>query len=778
MTTPSKVLFFLACLSLIFWPDASPAVRSVSVRAADEAGVMSPAGHPTASADHEASHRARFRPVRRLVGGMRSRINRLFLNSPRAELHLVTTTHNPFLDPSPLPFQAPDFSIIQEEHYLPAFEAGMEQQLEEVRVIAEQSEPPTFENTLVALEKTGITLARVEKVFFNLTSSTTTENLQKIQAEISPRLAAHSDNILLNPKLFQRVKFLFDRREELDLSPEQQRLLKEQYDQFVRAGALLSDEAQSRIRAINEELSSLTTTFQENLLAITRERAVIVDDVSLLDGMTPAQIAAAAEAANQRGETGKYLLAITNTTRQPVLTSLHNRQLRQRVWEASAYRGLGRDEGLDNRPLVLKIARLRAEKAALLGHPHWASYALDTQMAKTSQAAFSMLTDLVPAVVARAKQEAADIQAKLAGELPEGEKAEVKPWDWEYYAQKVRQDKYDIDEDELRPYFELESVLQNGVFFTMHRQFGITFRERQDLPVYHPDVRVFDVLDHDGSEIGLFYADYYARDSKRGGAWMSSFVSQSELLGTKPVIINVLNIPKPAEGDPTLISFSEVTTLFHEMGHGVHGLFSQVTYPMLSGTSVPRDFVEFPSTFQEDWAIDPVVLKNYARHHETGEPLPQELLDRLIEANQFNQGFDTLEYIAAALLDLEWHSISADMIPDDVEAFEQATLAKYGVDFAPVPPRYKSSFFAHIWPGGYSASYYAYLWSEVLAADAFAYVGTQGGLQRENGDRYRDTILSRGGSREPMKMYVEFRGSEPTVDALLKRRGLISGADR
>jgi peptidyl-dipeptidase Dcp len=679
---------------------------------------------------------------------------------------------NPFFAPSPLPLQAPDFSVIREEHYLPAFEYGIQQQLEEVRAIVEQQEAPTFENTLVALERSGDVLRRVQRVFFNLTSSTTNETLQKLQAEISPRLAAHSDNILLDPKLFQRVQQLVDRREELELNEEQSRLLSEQYDDFVRAGARLGDEAKTRIRAINEELSSLTTTFQENLLAITRERAVLVDDKEQLAGLSSGQISAAAEAASERGESGKYLLAITNTTRQPVLVSLKDRELRQRVWEASAYRALGRDGGIDNRPLVLKIARLRAEKAALLGQPNWAAHALDNQMAKTPEAALTMLTDLVPAVVARAKQEAADIERLMRADLGEDADVQLMPWDWEYYAEKVRQEKYDLDEDEVRPYFELESVLREGVFYAMKQQFGITFEERDDIPVYHPDVRVFDVLDDDGSQIGLFYADYYARDSKRGGAWMSSFVSQSKLLDDQPVIINVLNIPKPAAGEPTLLTFSEVTTLFHEMGHGVHGLFSQVTYPSLAGTSVPRDFVEFPSTYQEDWAIDPVVLGNYAKHYETKESLPPALLERLIEANQFNQGFDTLEYISAAILDLEWHSLTSDSIPEDVEQFEQATLAKFGVDFAPVPPRYKTAYFAHVWPGGYAASYYAYLWSEVLAADAFAFVGSQGGLTLENGQRYRDLILSRGGSREPMSMYVEFRGSEPTVDALVRRRGL------
>jgi peptidyl-dipeptidase Dcp len=679
------------------------------------------------------------------------------------------SAENPFAQVSKLPFGAPDFRQIRHEHYLPAFEAGMRQQLMQIERIANQSEPATFENTLTAMELSGEILTRVERVFGNLTSSNTDESLQKIQAEIAPKRAAHNDNIYLNRKLYERVKHLFEHRDQWSLDPEQKQLVKEQYENFVRAGANLSDEDQQRIRKINEELSSLSTKFQENLLAITKEVAVLVSDVAELEGMSEGDIAAAAQAAEGRGENGKYLLAITNTTRQPILTSLKNRGLRQRVWEASANRGLGRDGQINNTPLVLQIAKLRAERAKILGFLSHAAYVLQNQMAEDPKAAFSMLTDLIPAVVQKNKEES---QALMDVMKSAGESFELQPWDWEYYAEKVRQTKYDVDEAQVKPYFLLDNVLKDGVFFTMGKLYGITFKERHDLPIYHPDVRVFDVLDTDGKPLGLFYADYFARDAKRGGAWMNSFVEQSRLLNERPVIVNVMNIPKPAPGEPALISFDHTTTMFHEMGHALHGMFSSVEYPTLAGTSVPRDFVEFPSTFNEDWAIHSDVLPNYAKHYKTGETIPAELLKRVVAANKFNQGFDTLEYTAAALLDLEWHSLTPDQIPENVEAFEKQALRKHGIDLATVPPRYRTQFFAHVWSGGYSASYYAYLWSEVLAADAYAHLQTIGGLSRANGDAFRRTILSRGGSQEPMDMYQAFRGQKPTVDALLIRRGL------
>ncbi|MEX0771877.1 MAG: M3 family metallopeptidase [Balneolales bacterium] len=676
---------------------------------------------------------------------------------------------NPFLTPSTLPFEAPDFDAISDEHYLPAFEEGIKQQLEQIEAIAGNPDEPTFENTIVAMEKSGDLLKRVASVFFNMTSANTNEKIQEIQSEMAPKLAAHSDNIQLNSDLFERIETLHSNFDNLDLGQEAKQLLSDTYRDFVRAGARLTDEEQVRIREINEQISSLTTEFQENLLAITRERAVVVDSKDELDGLSDNRITAAKEAAEERGHDGKYLFSITNTTRQPILSSLDNRELRRRIWEASAFRGIGENDGIDNRPLILDLVNLRAEKAQLLGHPHWAGFALEPQTAQNPENALDMMTDLVPAVRANTRQEADQISELMRQDGIEGD---LKPWDWEYYAERVRKAKYDIDEDEVRPYFELDRVLKDGVFYTMNRLFGITFEEREDLPVYHPDVKVFDVFDEDGSQLGLFYSDNFERDSKRGGAWMSSFVGQSNLLEQKPVIINVLNIPKPAEGDPALISFDNVTTLFHEMGHAVHGLLSDVEYPSLAGTSVPRDFVEFPSTFMEDWAILPEVLKNYAVHYETGEPISQELLDKVIAARDFNQGFDTQEYLAASFLDMEWHTLGPDETPDDVIAFEDAALTKHELDYGPVPPRYKSPFFSHVFSGGYSANYYAYIWSEVLAADAFAYMISEGGLTRENGEHYRNTLMSRGGSKDAMDLYLDYRGQEPEVEHLLRRRGL------
>ncbi|MCH2202110.1 MAG: M3 family metallopeptidase [Fuerstiella sp.] len=676
---------------------------------------------------------------------------------------------NPFSVPSPLPFHAPPFDIIRIEHYQPAFNTGMQQQREEIASIAAQTGTATFANTIVPLETSGALLKRVRRVFSNMTSAHTNRHLQNIQTEIAPLLAAHSDNILLNHRLFQRVETLHESRDSLGLTNEQQEVVRQHYVDFVRAGARLSVRHQNRIRSLNEQLSRLQTKFEDNLLAITKERSVVVDDISELDGMSAADIAAAAEGASERGFEGKYLLEITNTTRVPILASLNNRKLRQRVWEASANRATGENNGIDNRPLVLEIAQLRAERAKLLGFENYAAYKLQNQMAKSPHAARRMLTDLVPGVVARVREEARDLKNMIARL---GADHDLQPWDWEYYAERIRQTRFDVDEAAVKPYFELDSVLQNGVFFTMNRLFGIKFRERRDLPVYHAEVRVFDVLDTDGSQLGLFYIDFFKRDSKRGGAWASSWVSQSHLLDVKPVIVNVLNNPRPADGAPALISLDNVTTLFHEMGHGVHGLFSDVTYPSVAGTATPRDFVEFPSTFEEDWCIQPEILSNYARHNETDEPIPRELLDNVVQASRFNQGFETLEYLAAAILDLEWHTLTEDEIPDDVEAFESATLRKYGVDIPAVPPRYRTPYFAHIWGGGYAASYYAYLWSEVLAADAFAFMQSRGGATRSNGDNLRKEVLSRGSSRDPMVSYKAFRGQEPTVDALLVRRGL------
>jgi len=677
--------------------------------------------------------------------------------------------NNPFAESSTLPFEAPDFNRIDVSHYMPAFTEGMRIQLKEIEEIALNTAVPDFENTIVAMEQSGELLTRVQLVFFNMTSAHTNEDIQKIQSELAPKLAAHSDDINLNRALFDRIDFLFNNKEDLNLDREAEKLLDDTHRNFIRAGARLTDEEQKRMREINERISSLTTQFQENLLTMTRERAVIVDDEAMLEGFSADRKAAAREAADARGFVNKYLINITNTTRQPVLTSLNNREMRRKVWEASAFRGIGEDGWADNRPLIEQLVQLRSERAELLGYPNYATYALEPQTGQSPDYVLSMLTGLIPDVIANANREAEMILSVMR---EDGIQDAMQPWDWEYYAEKVRKAEYEIDESEVRPYFELDRVLKDGVFYAMGRLYGITFEERFDLPVYHPDVRVFNVFDEDGTQLGLFYGDFFSRDSKRGGAWMSSFVVQSHLKNQIPVIVNVLNITPPAEGEPALISFGNVTTMFHEMGHAVHGLFSDVTYPSIAGTSVPRDFVEFPSTFEEDWAIHPEVLANYAVHHETGERIPQELLDRMIAARKFNQGFDTYEYLGATMIDMEWHLLNSESLPYDLVAFENASMAKYNLDNPAIPPRYKSAYFSHIFAGGYSANYYAYIWSEVLAADAFAFMREQGGLTRENGDQYRRHILSQGGSEEAMTLYRNYRGGDPDVSHLLRRRGL------
>lgn len=676
---------------------------------------------------------------------------------------------NPFYSPSSLPFEAPDFDAIEVTHFKDAFIDGMEFQLEEIEEIALNPDEPTFENTIIAMERSGELLNRTRRVFSNLSSAHTNEQIQELQSEFAPLFAAHSDNIWLNRDLFERVVTLFDLKDELNLDSASKKLIEDTHRNFVRAGAMLTDDEQLRMREINERISSLTTQFQENLLALTRERAIVIEDVERLSGLSTDRVAAARESAEARGYEGKYLLNITNTTRVPILTSLNDRELRREVWEASAYRGVGEEDGIDNRPIVLELTKLRAERAELLGYANFATFALEPQTAQSPENVLSMLSDLIPAVVSNTESEAELISEMMR---EDGIDDEIQAWDWEYYAEKVRRAKYDIDENDVRPYFELDRVLNDGVFYAMNRLYGITFEERFDLPIYHPEVRTFDVFDHDGSQLGLFYADYFSRDSKRGGAWMSSFVSQSHLLGQRPVIVNVLNIPPPAEGEPALISFSNVTTLFHEMGHAVHGLFSDVEFPSHSGTSVPRDFVEFPSTFEEDWAIHPEVLQNYAIHYETGERIPQDLLDRVIAARDFNQGFNTYEYLGATMIDMEWHLLASSEIPDDVEAFEQEALMKHNLDWHAVPPRYKSAYFSHIFSGGYSANYYAYIWSEILAADAFAFMRESGGLTRENGDHYRENLLSKGGSEDAMTLYRQYRGGDPDVKHLVIRRGL------
>ena len=677
---------------------------------------------------------------------------------------------NPFYSPSDLPYQLPPFADIREEHYVPAFDRGMAEQLDEIARITNSTEPPTIENTLVALERSGRLLERVSAVFHNQTSADTNKNLQRIEADIAPRLAAHSDAIYLNADLFSRVKLLYDSRDSLELDAETRRLLERYHTDFVRAGAELDAAAQDRLRAINEELSALSTTFEQNLLADTNDCAIVLDDISELDGLSEAAVASAAEAARTRGLDGKYVLELVLPTGHPALASLANRAVRKRIMQASLSRG-NRGNEHDNSAIVLKMAALRAERARLLGYPNHATYVLADRTATSPEVLDPMLGKLVPAAVANARAEAAEVQAVVDGE---GGGFTVEPWDWAYYSERVSKAKFNVDAADLRPYFELERVLHDGVFFAAEKVYGLTFTERPDLTTYHPDARAFEVFDADGSALGLFIGDFFTRESKRGGAWMSSFVQQSGLLGTKPVVINNLNIPKPPDGDPALLTFDEVRTAFHEFGHALHGLFSDVTYPRFSGTSVARDFVEYPSQVNEMWQVWPKVLANFAKHFRTGEPMPAELLDRLLASRQWGEGFRTTEYLAATLLDQAWHRLAPEDVPDDVATFEAAALERAGVAFAPVPPRYRSTYFAHIFSGGYSAGYYSYIWSEVLDADSVEWFKENGGMRRENGDWFRSTLLSRGGSLDEMEQFRTFRGRDPQIEPLLKRRGLLS----
>ena len=670
---------------------------------------------------------------------------------------------NPLLKPSPLQDQAPQFDKVKIEDFRPAFNAGFEAHVAEINAIADNPEAPTFDNTIVAMEKGGELLSRASRVFFNLATLISNKEFQDLQAEMAPKLSEHNDNIYLNAKLFARVDSIHQQKAKL--SAEDQRLVDFYYDKFVRAGAKLSEQDKAQVRAINTELAKLSTEFSNNILDSFKQDVILVKDKKELEGLSNEQIASLAAAAKGAGKEG-YMISLVNTTRQPILASLANRELRQKIWETSANRAAD-----TNGDLLIRTAELRADKAKLLGYPDWASYVTADQMAQTPQAVYKILDDLAPKAVAKAKAEAADIQDMIK---QEGADFTLQPWDWAYYAEKVRAAKYDLDESEVKPYFEFNRVLNDGLFFAMEHLYGITVKPRSDLPVWHPDVKAFEIFNADGSSVGLFYLDPYAREGKSGGAWMDEYVTQSNLLDNKPVVYNALNIPKPAEGQPTLMTFDEVSTMFHEFGHAVHGLFSQVKYPSLAGTATARDFVEFPSQFHEDWSIEPSVLANYAKHYETGEEIPQALLDKILKAHNFNQGFDTTEYLAAALLDMEWHSIPAGTKVEDFNAFEQQALAKHGIDYAPAPPRYKSAYFSHVFSGGYSSGYYAYLWTEVFAADAFAYLKEHGGLTRKNGDNYRKHILSMGNSQDLMQDYINFRGQEPSTEALLIRRGLVS----
>ena len=675
---------------------------------------------------------------------------------------------NPLLAESTLSYHAPPFDKIKDEHFVPAIDAGMREQLKEVDTIAASSEKPSFDNTVVALERTGRLLDRAERTFSNLNAADTNPTRQKIETEIAPKLSAHRDTIHLNGKLFARIQELYSNRDDLGLDPESSYLLERYYKDFVRAGAKLSEPDKTKLKAINTELANLQTKFEQNVLKEKNASSVVVDRREDLAGLSDNQIAAAAAAAKDEHKEGKFVLRLQNTTGQPALASLQNREIRERIMQASLSRN-SKGGPFDTREIVIRTAQLRAERAKLLGYENHAAYQLEDQTAANVPTVNKLLADLAPLAVANARREAADIQ-KVVDQEKGG--FQIASWDWDLYSEKVRKARYAFDESELRPYYELNHVLLDGVFFAAGKLYGLTFKERHDLPVYQSDVRVFEVYDADGKPLALFFADYYARPSKRGGAWMNAYVQQSELFGTKPVVANHLNIPKPPPGEPTLLTHDEVRTAFHEFGHALHGMFSNVKYPRFSGTSVPRDFVEYPSQVNEMWATWPEVLKNYAKHYKTGEPIPQALLDKVVAAEKFNQGFKTTEYLSATLLDQAWHQLNPGDVPKDAIAFEAQSLHKAGVDFPPVPPRYRSPYFSHAFAGGYSAGYYSYIWSEVLDADSVEWMKEHGGLKRENGDRFRATLLSRGGSADALGLFKNFVGRDPYIEPLLKRRGL------
>ncbi|WP_458117053.1 M3 family metallopeptidase [Arthrobacter sp. D2-10] len=666
---------------------------------------------------------------------------------------------NPFLSPSTLPYQLPPFAQIREEDYLPAFEAGMQVHLSEIDAIVSNPEPATFDNTIVELELAGETLRRVSLVFYNNSSAHSTDGIQAVEKEIAPRLAAHGDNIYLNTALFARVNAV----DASDMDPESARLADEYRQRFVRAGAQLDDDAQHRLRELNGKLSELGTEFSQRLLRETNDSALLIDDPAELDGLTADDVASAADAAKAAGHPGKYLLTLILPTSQPALESLTNRETRRRLHEASINRGF-RDNANNTVGVAATMAALRAERAALLGFANHAELATDDQTAPSLDAIHDMLGRLAGPAVRNARAEAEQLES-VAGHP-------IEAWDWSFYSEKVRSERYDVDLSALRPYFELDRVLKDGVFFAANKLYGLSFHERDDLQGYHPDVRVWEVREEDGTELGLFLGDYYTRETKNGGAWMNSFVEQSRLAGTRAVVVNNLNVTRPPAGEPTLLTFDEVRTTFHEFGHALHGLFSNVAYPLFSGTSVPRDFVEYPSQVNEMWMLWPEVVNNYARHHQTGEPLAQDTIDKLVAARQWGEGFATTEYLAAALLDLAWHELPPGTTVEDPLAFEKQALHDAGVDYALVPPRYRTGYFKHIFAGGYAAAYYAYIWSEVLDADSVEWFEESGGLTRENGEHFRRELLSRGYSVDPLEAFAAFRGRAASIDPLLARRGL------
>ena len=687
--------------------------------------------------------------------------------APATAADTVFGPSNPFYAPSTLPFHAPPFDKIKDEDYQPAIEAGMAEELSEIEAIAANPAPPTFQNVLVAMEKSGRLFRRAMAAFRGVSQANTNPLLQKVRTAEAPKLAAHQDAIYLNAKLFARLAAVYKQRDSLNLDPESLRLLDITYDRFVRAGANLPDSDKTELKKLNEEISTLSTDFSTKLLAATKDGAYVTADKSALAGLSNAQIAAAAQAAQSRKQQG-YLLALQNTTQQPDLASLSVRATRQALFEKSWNRS-ERGDANDTRDDIARLALLRARRAQLLGYPNHAAWKLGDQMAKTPEAALKFMDALVPGATAKVASEGKDIQALIDAQMGG---FTLQPWDWEFYSEQVRKAKFDLDEAEVKPYFELNNVLENGVFFAANQLYGISFKERKDIPVYHPDVRVFEVSDAGGTPLALFYCDYFKRDNKNGGAWMSVFVEQSKLFGTLPVVYNVANLPKPAPGEPALISFDGVTTMFHEFGHALHGMFANAMYPSLSGPAVPRDFVEFPSQFNEHWALYPAVFAHYAKHYKTGAPMPADLVAKIKKVSNFNQGYKLTELVAAAELDMQWHTLSASAPLQQPDEFEKQALEKTHLLLSAVPPRYRSSYFSHIWDSGYSAGYYAYLWSEMLDDDAYQWFEDHGGLTRANGDRFRQMVLSRGNTEDLAKMYAAWRGKEPSVEPMMKYRGL------
>jgi peptidyl-dipeptidase Dcp len=679
---------------------------------------------------------------------------------------------NPFYAPSTLPFQAPPFDKIKDEDFQPAIEAGIAQQQAEIQAIANSPEPPTFENTIVAMEKTGQLLDRVNAVFNGVTGANTNPTLQKVKTIEAPKLAAHQDFILLNTKLFARIAAIYKQRASLKLDAESLRLVEHDYDDFVHAGANLSETEKTELRKLNEEASSLSDAFANKLLAANKQGAFATTDQAVLAGLSTDRLAAAAQTAKGRQVEG-FVIPLQNTTQQPDLVLLSNRDTRQSIFEHSWNR-TERGDANDTRDTVARLAQLRAQKARLLGYPSFAAWKLQDQMAKTPEHALQFMDAIVPPATAKAALEAKDIQSVI-----DAQKGgfQLQPWDWNFYAEQVRKARYDLDDAQLRPYFEINNVLQNGIFYAANQLYGITFKERHDIPVYQPDVRVFEVFDTNGKHLALFYCDYFKRDNKEGGAWMSEFVTQSRLLGASPVVYNVLNLQKPAEGEPALVSFTNVITMFHEFGHALHGMFSDAEYPGLAGTATARDFVEFPSQFNEHWALYPSVFSHYARHYKTGEPMPEDLVARIKAADTFNKGYDMTELLAAAELDMQWHALPATAPLQNPDEFEKQALDRTHLNVSYVPPRYRSSYFNHIWGGaGYSAGYYAYLWTQMLADDAYQWFVDHGELTRANGDRFRQMVLSRGNTEDLARMYEHWRGAPPNTKAMLKYRGLEESA--